>query len=304
MARRPDKPVEASAPADEAAAWVAAAEGLRACVGPSRASSMDYTWRSLHDLDRLIAEVAASPVPVGLRTRLGLAAYVGEVLIRQYGGSWATGEHYGEVLAPRADADNPKSSSESAHPTQMVERRLSKGDSLQHQVFEQTRAWGTEPGGVTSMAGVDGPAEVMRLAAEAFVKSAGSSGVTWLDYTTESVLRLDALIDKWWPSGPPTEASETMAPAMGAYLGEVLAMDTGARWVRDAARGFGLEHKGQVVFPATEVSRRLQLGPAQAIGQFYDEVSRRWHLAHEEKTTSRDRAGAGKRRGLFGRGRA
>jgi hypothetical protein len=301
MSTRTGKPVEDSAPADELAAWVAAAEGLRASVPPVHASNLDYSWHSLRALDRVLDDVSRSRVPFGIRTRLGLAAYVGEVLVREFGGSWATGECYGEVMAPPGATPEPDGCAQSARPTEMVERRIRQHDSLQHQVFEQVRAWGVEPSGDARADG-DSPATAMRRAADVFVRTAASKGVTWLDYSADSVARLDALIPQWWPDGPPADAVETTAPSMGAYVGQVLAMDSGARWVRDERQGFGLVHGDQVVFPATEVSRRLQLGPASAIGEFFDEVSLRWHLSGEAKTTSRDRAGSGRRGGLFGRG--
>jgi hypothetical protein len=289
MAERTGRPPEASAPEQELALWVASAERLRASVPPTYASDLDYTWHSLRALDRVLDEATRSGIPLSVRTRLGLAAYLGELLVREFGGTWATGEHYGEVMAPVSAYRNPGDRAYSARPTDMVERRLRQRESLQRQVFEQIRAWGVEPGEDGLSIG-DSPAVAMRLAAEVFVNTAASRGVSWLDYSADSVARLDGLLTEWWPATP-AEGSEALAPSIGAYLGEVLAMDTGARWVRDASRGFGLELDGQVVFPAVEVARRLQEGPSAAIGQFFDEVSVRWHLDSEEKTTSRDRAG-------------
>ena len=297
MSTRTDKPIQ-PAPVEEAAEWVATAERLRASVPPARTATLDYSWRSLYTLDQLIEERGAAQIDV--RSAMGLAAYLGETLVRQYAGAWGTGEEFGEVLAPPAAGRNPKSNSERARPVQMVERRLAKADSLQHQVFELLHGWGLDPDGRPTRAAVQGPAAAMRMAAEAFVRSAEGSGVTWLDYSTGSVLRLDSLIDRWWPSGPSREEAETVAAAMGAYVGEVLAMETRGHWVRDQARGNGLEHGGQVVFPVTDVSRQLQLGPTHSIARYFEEISTRWRLASEVKTTSRDRAGKGKR-GRFGR---
>ncbi len=296
MSPQSDKPMD-SAPAEESAAWVALAEGLRASLVPARAAELDYTWRSLRDIDRLIGEETESGSPLPIRRRMALVAYLGETLVRQFGGAWATGEHYGEVIAPESARSNKKASSQPARPSDMIEKRLTEGISLQHQVFEQARAWRVEKSETITVAGADGPAAMMRLAAEAFVKSAGASGISWLDYSAESVRRLDALIAEWWPEQAPKDAYEAMAPAMGAYVGEVLTMDTGGHWVRDDTRGFGVELRGQVVFPVTEVSRRFQLGSDNSISSFYDEISARWHREGE-----RERSAAGKR-GLFGRGR-
>jgi hypothetical protein len=304
MSTKTENPTTGSTQADETASWVASAEGFVAGAAPERAARLDFTWRSLSEVDLLIDALTASGDPISLKTRMGLASYVGEVLIRHFGGRWATGEHFGEVLPPEKTAKRAKAKAkaEPAQPTRMVERRLTEGDSLQQQVFEQSRTWAVDDRVVVSTATVDGPAAMMRLAADAFVKSAGSNGVTWLDYSPESAMRLDGLIDEWWPASPQKDTYESMVPAMGAYIGEVLVMQTGARWIRDSKEGFGVEFKGQVAFPMSKVSRRFELGPDQAIAEFYVETSSHWLFGAEEAPAAGPAAKA-KKGGFFGRGR-
>jgi hypothetical protein len=300
MSSKTDNPTAGSGQADETASWVAAAERFVAGAPPARASKLDFTWRSLSEVDLLVDVLTAALGPIGLKTRMELAAYVGEVLVRQFGGRWATGEHFGEVLPP--EVTTMKTRLEPAQPTQMVERRLTEGDAIQHQVFEQSRAWGMEKGVVGPTANVDGPAAMMRLAADAFVKSAGSNGVTWLDYSPKSAMRLDELIDEWWPASPQKDTYESMVPAMGAYVGETLAQQTGAHWIRDSKEGYGVEFRGQVAFPMSRVSKRFELGPEHSIAQFYREISSRWLSGGDDTTATGD--ARGKRGGLFGRGRS
>ena len=300
MSSGSDKPISAPSIDDEVATWVETAHRFVDDMAAARALNLDYSWRSLHELDAAIDDMMQSRDQLPLKLRLGIAAYVGEILVRQFGGRWATGEQYGQVLPPPAGSEPAEDSP--AHPTQMVEIRLSGGDSLQHQVFEQSKAWKVESHVVGSNARVDGPAAMMRLAADAFVKSAGTNGVTWLDYSPESVMRLDQLIAEWWPSAPPKETYEAMVPAIGAYLGEVLVAQTGARWIRDPAQGYGVEYHEQVAFPMREVSRRFQLGPDHAIGQFYNQISNRWLWGKELPSKLRD-GDREKRNGLFGRGK-
>jgi hypothetical protein len=303
MSTKTEKPVTGAAQADEAATWAAAAETLVASVSASHVAGLDFSWRSLHELDQVIDELAADTNAISLRTRMNLAAYVGEVLVRQYGGRWASGEHYGQVLPPERAVRNPKAKSESAHPTRMIERRLIEGDSIQHQVFDQSRAWALENGVAGSTASGDAPAAMMRMAADAFVKSAGTNGVNWLDYSAGSALRLDELIGEWWPEAPEKDTYESMVPAMGAYLGEVLVTQTGARWIRDPAQGYGVEFKGQVVYPMIEVSKRFELGPERPIGAFYRDVTSRWRWDTEKTMPPKVYEPRTKRGGLFGRGR-
>ncbi len=295
-----DKPIASSSTDEEVATWVEAARQLVEDLAAARAVNLDYSWRSLHELDAAIDDMLQSRDQISLKIRMGIAAYVGEILVRQFGGRWATGEQYGEILAPPTGPE-PEATDDPARPTQMVELRLSGGGSLQHQVFEQSKAWKVESQVVASNTTVNGPAAMMRLAADAFVKSAGSNGVTWLDYSPESVMRLDELIAEWWPAAPPKETYETMVPAIGAYLGEVLVARIGAHWIRDPAQGYGVEYRDQVAFPMREVSRRFQLGPDHAIGLFYSQISNRWQWGKELPAKVRD--AGGKHGGLFGRGR-
>jgi hypothetical protein len=303
MSSRTDNPIAGSSLADETASWVSAAGRFVAGAPPARASKLDFTWRSLSEVDLLVDVLAAAEGPIGLKTRMELAAYVGEVLVRQFGGRWATGEHFGEVLPPETTTKRrAKAKAEPAQPTQMIEKRLTEGAALQHQVFEQSRAWSVENGVVGSTSTVGGPAAMMRMAADAFAKSAGSNGMTWLDYSPESAMRLDDLIDEWWPASPSKDSYESLVPALGAYLGEALVLQTGARWIRDPNEGYGLELNGQVVYPMVEVSRRFELGPEHSIAQFYREVSIGW-LATDEKASAAVEATKTKRGGIFGRGR-
>jgi hypothetical protein len=302
MARKADNPTAGSAQADETASWVAAAERFVAGGPPARVAKMDFTWRSLGEVDLLVDVLAASESPVALKTRMELAAYIGEVLVRQFGGRWATGEHFGEVLPPDTAPKKAKAKAEPAQPTRMVENRLTGGEALQDQVFEQSRAWSVETGVVGQTTNVDGPAAMMRLAADAFVKSAGSNGVTWLDYSPESAIRLDELIDEWWPAAPAKDSYESMVPAMGAYVGEVLILNTGAHWIRDPDEGYGVELNGQIAFPMDKVSKRFELGPEHAIAQFYRETSIDW-LSRQPEIPAIEQPAKVKKGGLFGHGR-
>jgi hypothetical protein len=295
MSSATDKPMTVSGQADETASWALAAAGFVAWATQSRSANLDFSWRSLGEVDRLIEEIATRN-PVSLRTRMGLAAYVGEVLVRQFGGQWATGERYGQVKPPESAASRAKARVEPAQPIRMVDRRLGQGDTLQHQVFEQSRAWSVENGVVARATDLDGPASMMRMAAETFVKPAVEGGATWLDFSPESVDRLDELIAESWPGVPEKGTYEPMVPALGAYVGEVLVRHTGANWIRDPEQGYGVERNGQVAFPMTEVSRRFELGPEHAIGRFYREVAGMWSHPVAQP-------GAKEKRGLFGRGR-
>ena len=64
MASKTDNPTAGSAQTDETASWVAAAERFVAGAPPARAAKMDFTWRSLSEVDLLVDVLAACESPI------------------------------------------------------------------------------------------------------------------------------------------------------------------------------------------------------------------------------------------------
>src|SRR5882724_11345525 len=71
---------------------------------------------------------------------------------------------------------------------------------------------------------------------------------TVLDYSAESIPRLDDLIAENWPDGPPIHL-ENMVLAYGSYLGETIRTLHGGDWCHSEEMGFHLEIDGMKVFP-------------------------------------------------------
>jgi hypothetical protein len=303
MASRTEKPTIEPVP-DDAATWAAAAEDLVKWAASLGTDGLDYSWRSLGQLDRLIERQATANQPLSLKTKLNLGGYVGEVLVRQFGGSWGSGEHYGEVQPPEV-ANDGETVVKPAVPTHMVERRLAEGAALQSQVFEQSKAWSASSGVVGSAAtGTDlnQIPSMMKLVAETFVQPATANGAVWLDYSPASVMLLDDLIAAWWPPKPEKGTYESMIPAMGAYIGQVLTKETGAHWIRDPEGGYGVELAGVVAFPMSQVARRFEMGRDESIGKFFGELAGKWLAGQDVGPAAGAPGSAAKaKRGLFGR---
>lgn len=101
---------------------------------------------------------------------------------------------------------------------------------------------------------------------------------TVLDYSAESIPRLDDLIAENWPDGPPT-LLDNMVLAYGSYLGETIRTLHGGDWCHSDEMGFHLDIGGMKVFPFAKIRRRFLNGKEDSLGLFYQviwtELSRR-----------------------------
>ncbi|HEV2692650.1 MAG TPA: hypothetical protein VG347_07105 [Verrucomicrobiae bacterium] len=92
-----------------------------------------------------------------------------------------------------------------------------------------------------------------------------------LDYTAESIPRLDDLIAENWPDKPPT-LLENMVLAYGSYLGETIRTLHGGDWCHSEEMGFHLDIEGLKIFPFAKVRRRFINGKEDSLGFFYQFV--------------------------------
>lgn len=244
-------------------------EGFVGWANESKVGTFDFSVRSLADFDALLARILSNgPIPAERQTTLW--PYVGEVMVRSLGGHWGAGDDFGKVLPPSAAPVDAVP----AMPVAFVSRRIEDGLSVRRQVIECGQTWEGIPTPPAEALDPNDPASVMAHSADAFIRSAEAWGVDWLDYSGESVMRLDGLIDEWWPR-PRKGTHESMVPTIGAYVGEVLIRTTGAHWVSDDAEGYGIELVG-TAYPLNKVAKRFERGRDHSIGQFYREVSNHW----------------------------
>ncbi len=91
-----------------------------------------------------------------------------------------------------------------------------------------------------------------------------------LDYSEESMKRIDAIINKGWPNGPPVMLEPT-AVAFGAYVGEAIKRNLGGNWGYSEEEGYFLENVGgkAKVFPFAKVVKRFKEGEGDSIGFYY-----------------------------------
>ena len=112
----------------------------------------------------------------------------------------------------------------------------------------------------------------MAAAAGALVQAFTGAGIVGLDYSPASLTVLDQVIDREWPPGQ-KPATETIG-MMGAYLGEVLVRNLGARWTDQTPTGEpGLKVGDGIAFPLSKVVKRVDIGNTHSLSHFYSELA-------------------------------
>lgn len=89
-----------------------------------------------------------------------------------------------------------------------------------------------------------------------------------LDYSAESIAKLDGIIADGWPDEPPVLLEE-MVMAFGSYFGETIRRVHGGNWRYDTKHGLHFEVGGIKIFPFTKVRKRFLNGTEDSLGYFY-----------------------------------
>jgi hypothetical protein len=109
-----------------------------------------------------------------------------------------------------------------------------------------------------------------------FVEEMAEKGIT-LDFSEESVRRLDAVIDDFWPKGTDEDTLSVIVPTMAGYIGEVMIRNIGGKWVDDKKyHQPAIENHGARVYPISEVGDRFRYGIDQSLGAFYAATKEAW----------------------------
>lgn len=117
---------------------------------------------------------------------------------------------------------------------------------------------------------------MMRAAADQAVRLAADDHGMTLDYSPESIARLETVLAARIPV--PESDLENATRLWGAYLGEVFRRRYTAEWImavypgRDVAMP-ALDIGGSHVYPLLKVFRRLTMGSAEDLTGFYTKVT-------------------------------
>lgn len=101
-----------------------------------------------------------------------------------------------------------------------------------------------------------------------------------LDYSAESIPKLDQIIKEGWPE-PPVLLDE-MVLGFGSYLGETIRRVHGGGWCFDPKHELHYEVGGIKIFPFAKVRKRFLNGEEDSLGFFYSFI--RAELAKGQKS--------------------
>jgi Family of unknown function (DUF6278) len=91
-----------------------------------------------------------------------------------------------------------------------------------------------------------------------------------LDYSADSITRLDDMIQKGWPQPP--VFLDTMVEGFGSYLGEVIRRLHGGEWRHTEADGYFLDRVGgrdMQIYPMARVRKRFLKGKDECLEFYY-----------------------------------
>lgn len=95
-----------------------------------------------------------------------------------------------------------------------------------------------------------------------------------LDLSEESLSELDVLVSQQWPEPLDDEdVLDAIVANWGAYVGQTIVQGIGGQWTfrKDLEHvSIRFSRTGLEVFPLHKVRKRFQLGPSQALADFYE----------------------------------
>jgi hypothetical protein len=114
-------------------------------------------------------------------------------------------------------------------------------------------------------------ATFMRSLADRAMQQAADADVT-LDYSEESVQRLEDWVAQQEELGLLPEDMEPCAKFWGAYVGEVFVRHAGAAWVQwedEHGKTAAVQCNDVTTFPLDKVRKRIEQGPENHLASYY-----------------------------------
>jgi hypothetical protein len=110
----------------------------------------------------------------------------------------------------------------------------------------------------------------IELLAELWREKAKSVFGVDLDYSAESIRRLEEMISKGWPEPP--NLLDPLVEGLGSYLGETIRHLHGGEWRQTQEHGFFLDRVGGrdiQLYPMARTRKRLLKGSDESLEWYY-----------------------------------
>lgn len=103
-----------------------------------------------------------------------------------------------------------------------------------------------------------------------------------LDYSVESLQRLEGFISEHFEPPGDQAVGETLLVGIGSYLGEVIVRHLGGQWDPDGRAEIHGVGSGEPVFPLERVRRRFENGRQESLVWYYHALVKHVHEAGEQ----------------------
>lgn len=126
-----------------------------------------------------------------------------------------------------------------------------------------------------------------------------------LDYSVESLQRLDQYISEYFDNGKAPEVGETLLLRVGSYVGEVIIRHLGGYWNEEGLPEINEVGPLEAIYPLEKAKQRFQNGKEDSLAWYYHAIMKQAYEA-EQKQDSKANSDSGDGilglfKGLFGK---
>lgn len=118
-----------------------------------------------------------------------------------------------------------------------------------------------------------------------------------LDYSVDSLQRLDQYISEYFDNGKAPEANETLLLRVGSYVGEVIIRHLGGYWNEEGRPEINEVGPLDAIYPLEKAKQRFQNGKEDSLAWYYHAIAKQAYEA-EQQQKNQTRTGADE--GLMG----
>lgn len=107
-----------------------------------------------------------------------------------------------------------------------------------------------------------------------------------LDYSVESLQRLDQFISEHFDGNSSQEVGETLLLRVGSYLGEVIIRHLGGHWNEDGRPEVNEVGLLDVIYPLEKAQKRFQNGKEDSLAWYYHSIAKQAYEAEARQSAN------------------